>query len=99
MFVFRPWPGGNENRCGETRTVQDSSREADFDGLSGTNCFDTAHANQTACQSRAPEACFKNMANTAAVVRTFLNPTALRPRQCILQIFNQFSHKPTKNFR
>ena len=62
-FFVWPSPGGNENTCGETSTVQDWSREADSDGFSGTNWLDAAHANHMACESSAPEACFKKCAS------------------------------------
>ena len=62
-FVVWPWPGGNENTCGETSTVQDWSREADSNGFSGTNWLDAAHANHMACESSAPKACFKKYAS------------------------------------
>jgi hypothetical protein len=86
-FVVWPWPGGNENTCGETSTVQDWSREADSDGFSGTNWLDEAHANHMACESSAPEACFKKYASqySCRSCSTHFNPTAWL-RQSILQI-------------
>ena len=82
-----PWPGGNENTCGETSTVQDWSREADSNGFSGTNWLDAAHANHMACESSAPKACFKKCASqySCRSCSKHFNPT-FWPWQSILQI-------------
>ena len=86
-FVVWPWPGGNENTCGETSTVQDWSREADSNGFSGTNWLDAAHANHMACESSAPEACFQKCASqySCRSCSKHFNPT-FWPWQSILQI-------------